>query len=205
MHTVQLGFAQVGSTETPEETAYHQALTNLGTKDRKLMKIKTDLTASKSSIEKIDGKLSAAEVARLGNVALVAAAILSGTAATAIAAKTAAGIVAGKNVAEIINTAIEDKGLQATLKELQQGAYDLETEVIDQTAVVQTQAERVNEKLAAWEKALPEGEYREVFLGDSMAGLMLTEVKSKQVTLERDDEQVVLKLKTDIFLNAKRR
>ncbi|MDE0425355.1 MAG: hypothetical protein OXN25_10830 [Candidatus Poribacteria bacterium] len=57
-----------------------------------------------------------------------------------------------------INTAIEEKGLQATLKELQQGAYDLETEVIKQTEIVQTQAERVNEKLAAWEKALPEGE-----------------------------------------------
>ncbi|MXY27380.1 hypothetical protein F4Y59_04345 [Candidatus Poribacteria bacterium] len=58
---------------------------------------------------------------------------------------------------------------------------------------------------SAWLKNTVTGEYREMFLGDSMAGLMLTEVKSKQVTLERDDEQVVLALKTDIFLNAKRR
>ena len=58
---------------------------------------------------------------------------------------------------------------------------------------------------SAWLKNTMTGEYREVFLGDSMAGLMLTEVKSKQVTLEGADERVVLKLKTDIFLNAKRR
>ena len=101
LHTVQLGFAQAGSTETPEKQAYRDAVTNLGTKRQDLDDIDKDLRDSKASIEDIDGKLSAAEVAQLGNVALVAAAILSGTAATAIAAKTAAGIVAGKNVAEI--------------------------------------------------------------------------------------------------------
>ena len=58
---------------------------------------------------------------------------------------------------------------------------------------------------SAWLKNTMTGEYREVFLGDSMAGLMLTEVESKQVTLEGTNEQVLLKLKTDIFLNAKRR
>ncbi|MDE0423981.1 MAG: hypothetical protein OXN25_03815 [Candidatus Poribacteria bacterium] len=58
---------------------------------------------------------------------------------------------------------------------------------------------------SAWLKNTMTGEYREVFLGDSMAGLMLTEVQPRQVTLEGADETVILKLKTDIFLNAKRR
>ncbi len=58
---------------------------------------------------------------------------------------------------------------------------------------------------SAWLKNTVTGEYRELFLGDSIASLMLTAVKSKQVTLEGTDEPVVLKLRTDIFLNAKRR
>ncbi len=58
---------------------------------------------------------------------------------------------------------------------------------------------------SAWLKDTATGEYRELFLGDSMAGLMLTRVEAKQVTLEKAGERGTLRLATDIFLNAKRR
>ncbi len=58
---------------------------------------------------------------------------------------------------------------------------------------------------SAWLKDTGTGEYRELFLGDSMAGLMLSDVQPKQVTLEKAGERGTLRLATDIFLNAKRR
>lgn len=153
------GFAaESEETEPPEKQAYRDAVTNLNSKHLKRNDIRYDFDALVNSMEKIDGKLSDAEAATLGNVAMVAAAVLSGAAATSIAAQTAAALVSGKNIKDIINTAIETNGLSQTLDALRQGAYDLEGELIKQTQVVQTQAEKVNTKYLEWDAALPEGE-----------------------------------------------
>lgn len=57
----------------------------------------------------------------------------------------------------------------------------------------------------AWIQDTATDEYRKVFLGDSMGGLMLIEVQPKSVRLEKDGETVILHLATDIFLNTVRR
>lgn len=57
----------------------------------------------------------------------------------------------------------------------------------------------------AWIQDTATDEYRKVFLGDSIHGLMLTDVQPKSVRLEKDGETVLLHLATDIFLNTVRR
>ena len=57
----------------------------------------------------------------------------------------------------------------------------------------------------AWIQDTVTDEYRKVFLGDSIDGLMLTDVQPKQVTLQREGETVILSLETDMFLNTQRR
>ena len=57
----------------------------------------------------------------------------------------------------------------------------------------------------AWIQDTATGAYRKLFLGDSIHGLMLTDVQPKQVTLQREGETLILHLATDIFLNTQRR
>lgn len=158
-----LGFAVDSEDEmTPEQKAakgaYRDSLINLQSKEDKHDRIEEDVEDLVDSIKLIENGTNQAELEALGSSLITAAAFLSGAAAVDIAAKTAAAIVGSKNAVYIVLGAIKQNKLNSTVQDLLRGLYNLETELIKQTEVVQTQAERVNTKFLEWDATLPEGE-----------------------------------------------
>ena len=161
LHTATLGFAVDSEEPTPDqeaaEKAYHQSVTNLNTKWTNYDLVHDEFKKINTELEKVGNSISAAEAKVVGSVLLTAAGVLSGLGTTAVLARTAATITSLKNAAETLKN-ISTLGSAAALKDLQQSAYDLETEVIDRVLDVKTQAEKVNTKLSEWEVTLPKDE-----------------------------------------------
>ncbi len=164
LHTVALVLAnneERTQSQKDAESKYAQALD--GYQDAQIARgnVKIDVRALEITRGLLQKEISDEKLAAYGTVLNTAVALLTGASAATIATRTAAAIVIGKSVSDMVRT-IRDalkENKKATLHKLKQGMYNLETELIERTKVVQDEAADANSELDAWKAVEPGATY----------------------------------------------